>query len=126
MCIERVARCTPFFALASLVVACNGSTSYLDATGTAGRAEARLGIWLLVTSCVVVALVCGAILVGVGRRRPAASDATRREIKSGLNWIYVGIGATLVVLLLTFADTMVTLDAASRPPRQPSLIMDVT
>src|SRR3954465_7094840 len=92
-----------------VLAACNGSTSYLDATGAAGHPEAELGIRLLVTSCAVVAIVCAVVLAGIARRRPAgASGTTRREIAPGLKWLYVGISATVVVLILTFADTMVT------------------
>ena len=50
----------------------------------------------------------------------------RRDVHRGLRWIYIGVAVTLVVLALTFAGTMVTLDAASHPSREPSLVMDVT
>ena len=142
---------TPLFAarllaawLVALLAACNGTTSYLDATGAAGRAEGTLGIWLTAVASAVVALVCVAIVGGIARHRGernvppsfsgevASGDsrdgrggARRREIRSGLNWIYVGIGATVVVLLVTFAGTMVTLNAASHPPRAPRLTLDV-
>ena len=120
-------------ASAVLLAACNGTSSYLDATGAAGHSEAILGQWLTVVACAVVGLVCVAILWGIWRHRgehnaPSNGDARaeRRQIRSGLRWIYVGIAATLVVLLVTFAGTMVTLNAASHPPRVPSLEIDVT
>jgi cytochrome c oxidase subunit 2 len=146
MCIERsracrsVARLAPLLALA----ACNGTTSYLDAQATSGHAVAVLGIWLTAISAAVVAIVCVAIVAGIWRHRgehnaPHVEDAAperdgrgagretaRREIRSGLGWIYVGLGATIVVLLLTFGGTMVTLDAASHPREVPSLTLDVT
>ena len=109
-----------------LLAGCNGTTSYLDATGTAGRREGTLGWWLTATACVVVALVCLAIVAGIVRHR--GEDQTppgRRQIASGLNWIYIGLGATVVILLVTFAGTMVTLEAAVHPPRTPTLTMDV-
>jgi cytochrome c oxidase subunit 2 len=111
----------------SLVIAtaCNGTTSYLDATGVAGSSEAMLGRWLTAVASGVVIIVCMAIVAGMLHTRGSATPE-RREIKSGLNWIYVGLSATLVVLGVTFAGTMVTLNAASHPPREPSLIMDVT
>jgi cytochrome c oxidase subunit 2 len=114
------------------VSGCNGTTSYLDATGTAGHAEAVLGCWLTGVSVAVVVLVCIAIIAGMARHRekddaPARGDApARHEIASGLSWIYVGLGATIVVLLVTFGGTMVTLNAATHPRRTPSLTMDVT
>lgn len=138
MCTDRVAiRRALSIVFAATLGACNGTTSYLDATGTAGRKEAVLGQWLTAASVVVVVLVCVAILAGMARHRGERNDprlegtrdggarTERREIRTGLSWIYVGIAATLVVLLISFAGTMVTLNAASHPPRAPSLIMDV-
>jgi cytochrome c oxidase subunit II len=119
----------------TLGAACNGTTSYLDATGTTGRWEATLGWWLTGTACLVVALVCIALLAGIAKHRgehnaPRPDDAEahvqRREIHSGLRWIYVGLGVTVVVLLVTLGGTMVTLNAATHPSIQPSLTLDVT
>src|SRR5512142_3036290 len=114
-----------------LLAGCNGTTSYLDATGTAGRREGTLGMWLTATACAVVVVVCVAILGGIARHRgennvplsalppgtppgarttPDAEARTgRRQVASGLNWIYVGLGLTIVILLITFAGTMITL-----------------
>ena len=133
-------------AAAVLLTACNGTTSYLDATGTAGRAEGTLGWWLTATASAVVIAVCIAIVAGIARHRGErdegdarserdeplgngdrpGSGTQRREVRSGLAWIYVGTALTLVVLAVAFAGTMVTLNAASRPARVPSLTMDVT
>jgi len=118
----------------SIGAACNGTTSYLDATGTTGKWEATLGWWLTGTACLVVVLVSIAVLLGIARHRgernaPHAdgdAGAQRREIHSGLRWIYVGLGATVVVLLVALGGTMVTLNAATHPPVQPSLTLDVT
>ena len=115
-----------------MLAACNGNTSYLDASGTAGHEEAILGRWLTAVSLGVVAIVCIVILLGIARHRDARGageerDATaRREVRPALSWIYVGTAATLVILLVTFAGTLVTLQAASRPPRKPTITMDVT
>jgi cytochrome c oxidase subunit II len=112
--------------------ACNGTSSYMDATGAAGRRESVLGWWLTGIAAAVVLGVCVAIVLGIVRWRDAdATEATgsqpeRREIRSGLNWIYVGTAITVVVLLVTFTGTMVTLNAASRPRIAPSLTLDVT
>ena len=135
MCTDRDAHRPRLAGIMSLaLVACNGSTSYLDATGSAGHAEAVLGWWLTATACVVVLLVSGAILAGMARHRRAeqprdggdgGDTAHRRDVRSGLRWIYIGLGATVAVLLVTFAGTMVTLDAASHPRRSSRLTLDV-
>jgi cytochrome c oxidase subunit II len=122
---RRVARCAIGLAPTLALGACNGTTSYLDATGRAGILEATLGKWLVAAACGVVLFVCIAIIAGMLHRRES-STPERREITLGLNWIYVGLGATLVVLFVTFAGTMVTLNATSHPSKEPSLVMDVT
>ena len=133
----------------AVVTACNGTSSYLDASGTAGRAEGTLGWWLTGVACAVVLLVCLAILASMARHRgehnvPASyaelmpnarAEATpsagssdvmhRGNIRSGLRWIYVGLSLTMVVLLVTFAGTMRTLNATSRPPSTPALTLAV-
>ena len=50
----------------------------------------------------------------------------RREVKSGLSWIYVGVAVSVVILAISFGGTLVTLNAASRPRITPSLTVDVT
>ncbi|MEO6210719.1 MAG: cytochrome c oxidase subunit II [Gemmatimonadaceae bacterium] len=116
--------------------ACNGTSSYLDATGASGAHEARLGIWLTVTACIVVALIAIALVAAMMRHRAAIGDrgdearaagaSMRNEIRGGLRWIYIGLSGTLIVLGLTFAGTMVTFGAVTHPPRSAAVIMDVT
>ena len=142
MSTERARRAAALACLTS-ATACNGTSSYLDATGATGHSEAVLGRWLAAIACAVVALVCLAILGGIARHRgernvpraeaPAGANGNgdghhgqRREIRSGLNWIYVGLAVTVVILLGTFVGTMATLDAASRMPAKPGLEIDVT
>jgi cytochrome c oxidase subunit 2 len=119
--------------VAALVLgACNGTTSYMDATGVAGHSEATLGWWLTAAASAVVLIVCVAILLGVSRHREDAGRGAdegvmqRNEVKSGLNWIYVGVALTVAVLAISFGGTMVTLNAATHPPITPSLTLDVT
>jgi cytochrome c oxidase subunit 2 len=103
----------------------------MDATGIAGRQEATLGWWLTAVSCVVVLFVAAAVLLGIARHRndPQRGEAgvmARRDVKSGLSWIYVGVAVSIVVLAISFGGTLVTLNAASRPRITPSLTIDVT
>ena len=87
----------------------------------AGRSEATLGWWLTrrrASSC----CSCASPSCSASSRHRDDDAAWRRrgrernEIKSGLNWIYIGVALTIVVLIVTFAGTMVTLNAASHPP----------
>ena len=135
MCTERLARretrCTAALGAALLLAACNGTTSYMDATGTAGRREATLGWWLTAVSCVVVLFVIVAVLAGIARHRndPHRGDEgvmARRDVKSGLAWIYAGVAVSVVILAVSFGGTLAVLNAASRPRITPSLTIDVT
>lgn len=125
-------RAAPSAALLALALAaCNGTTSYMDATGTAGAREATLGWWLTAVSCVVVVFVCAAVLAGIARHRndPRRADEgvmARRDVKSGLSWIYTGVAVSVVILAIAFGGTLVVLNAASRPPITPSMTIDVT
>ena len=118
-------------ALALLLAACNGTTSYMDATGAAGSREATLGWWLTAVACAVVLFVSVAVLLGMARHRddPERNDAgvmSRREVKSGLAWIYVGVAVSIVILAISFGGTLAVLNAASRPRITPSMTIDVT
>jgi len=125
------ARCATPLVAALLLAACNGTTSYMDATGDAGHREATLGWWLTAVACAVVAFVIVAVLLGIARHRndPHRGEEgvmERRDVKSGLSWIYVGVAVSVVILAISFAGTLVTLNAASRPSITPSMTIDVT
>jgi cytochrome c oxidase subunit II len=82
-------------------------------------------------ACAVVLFVCIAIVAGILRHRGDAppGDAGhphRRDVPSGLRWIWIGLGVTVVVLLAAYAGTIRTLSAAARPPRTPALTLDIT
>ena len=114
-----------------LIAACNGTTSYMDATGAAGSREATLGWWLTAVACVVVAFVSVAVLLGMARHRndPHRGEEgvmARREVKSGLSWIYAGVAVSVVILAISFGGTLAVLNAASHPRVTPSLTLDVT
>ena len=66
---RRVVRATLTTVITLVLAACNGTTSYMDATGTAGRREATLGWWLTAVSCVVVLFVIVAVLAGIAPSR---------------------------------------------------------
>jgi cytochrome c oxidase subunit 2 len=128
---RRVVRATLTTVLTLVLAACNGTTSYMDATGTAGRREATLGWWLTAVSCVVVLFVIVAVLAGIARHRndPHRGDEgvmARRDVKSGLTWIYAGVAVSVVILAVSFGGTLAVLNAASRPRITPSLTIDVT
>jgi cytochrome c oxidase subunit II len=105
------------------LAACARAPSYMRASGSPGDVEARLGWWLTGTASAVVLIVSLVLLAGLFVNRGRSSDA---EPKGGLNWIYVGLAATVLILIASFVGTMVTLAHASRLPSHPAVTLDVT
>jgi cytochrome c oxidase subunit II len=85
----------------------------------------------LIISIVVVLIVSALLIAGLVRRRPplVADAAGRLPVllpAGGLSWIWIGVGATFVVLLATVIWTMAVLADVYAPPRSPGLRIEVT
>lgn len=110
--------------------------SYMRSSGSPGGVEATLGWWLTFTAIAVVAVVTVVLLIAVLRRReantdehtdaPANIDGGRMKVVSGVNWIYIGLAITVVILLAAFGGMLATLASAARPPSSPPITMNVT
>jgi cytochrome c oxidase subunit 2 len=97
--------------------------------GAPAISEATLGWWLTIIACAVVVIVTAMLLVAVFRKRDEGDrggDTKRRQPVAALSWIYVGVALTTVILLASFAGTLVTLAHASRPNARSPLTLDVT
>jgi cytochrome c oxidase subunit 2 len=105
--------------------------TYLRAYGGKGRDIAQLTWALLILSIAVVVIISALVLVGVlvRRSRSAAAPGERRNVErasSGLSWIYLGVGISTVALIGAVVWTGITMAAIHRPPRDPSLTIEVT
>ncbi|MBV9346113.1 MAG: c-type cytochrome [Gammaproteobacteria bacterium] len=102
---------------------------YLSASGA--RADIILPLtWYTLIVSVVVCVVIGALLwQGVRRAAARVTDLTTvppQRGASGLSWIRVGVGISLVPLLVALVWTVVALGAASTPAGRPALVLDIT
>lgn len=114
------------------------SPSFMRTSGAPGDVEATLGWWLTWISIIVVVVISALVIAAVARHRGEASEntgaarrevagrqATRWKVVPGLSWIYIGVGITVVILLVSFGGTLATLARAARPDRPAPITLDV-
>jgi cytochrome c oxidase subunit 2 len=114
--------------LASSAAAQDFPMSYLRTFGPAGDPVTRLGRGLGIVSIVVMVVIAILLLLAVFRRRvqpPDPRELTVRRDEGGLNWIYVGVSLSTIVLIACAVWTMVTI-AAVAMPRAADLTVRVT
>ncbi|XSG82015.1 MAG: cytochrome c oxidase subunit II [Methyloligella sp. ZOD6] len=105
--------------------------SYL--TGAGARAYPVVGLtWGVLAISVAVVLIVGALLLQGVLKRRMRSEEEEAESKpidrpsSGLQWIYVGVGVSSIVLLASAVWTMTTLAEVSAPSGEPALTIEIT
>jgi len=112
--------------------------SYMRPAGAPGGVEATLGWWLTWTAIVVVVIISALVIAAIARHRGEASrntgearaqvaeqGANRWKVVSGLQWIYVGVGITVVILLVSYGGTLATMAQAARPDHKAPITLDV-
>jgi cytochrome c oxidase subunit II len=105
--------------------------NYLTGAGLRAYPVVWLTWGMLAISVIVVLVIAYLLVAGLTRRRPAvppesaASPPVRRP-SSGLEWIYVGVGVSTVVLLGSAVWTMYTLAAVGPVPADAKHTIEVT
>jgi cytochrome c oxidase subunit 2 len=112
-----------------------GPMTYMVADGPRAHPVARLA-WGLTGISVAVILIIGVLLlVAVFRRRPAPADrgqpgrpppVARTSPGSGLSWVAIGTGLSVLVLLASTVWTMRVLAAVGPAPAGGSLTIEIT
>lgn len=105
--------------------------SYFTADGERAAHIVPLTWYMLIVSIVVCVVIAVMLLNGVRRARAAGGDAETRATpvqrgSKGSQWISIGVGVSLVPLIIAVVWTMITLAAAAGPPPHPGLVLDVT
>lgn len=109
-----------FIGIAPALLLCGCSSlplSYLDATSPIGGRLAQLGWGLLIISVLVMIIITTLVIWGTYRGRQVASTdglAVRRD-GGGMQWIYIGVGISSVVLAASVIWTLLTLKAVAQP-----------
>lgn len=97
----------------------------LTSAGPVAGAQARLGWWLVIVSVVVIVVVGVLVLVGAFRSRGRLDDPVARE-GGGIRWVVVGgMIVPAVILVATFALTLVTEDVVAAPAAAPAVTVQV-
>jgi cytochrome c oxidase subunit 2 len=103
---------------------------YLATFGPRADAATALTWGLLCLSAFVVVVIAALVLIGAlarwQRRAPSAADLPASRPRSGLSWIYVGIGLTSIALAVSIVWTVQVLAAVNSPSRPAAVTIEIT
>jgi cytochrome c oxidase subunit 2 len=119
------------FAMTAAVPASAAPLQYL--TGAGAKAGPVVGLtWGVLAISVIVIVAIAALLAGAVWRRPglAATElcagTALGKAEGGLNWLWIGVGATSLVLLFTIVWTVSVLAGIEAPFAKPAFTIRVT
>ncbi|MBV9696447.1 MAG: cytochrome c oxidase subunit II [Gammaproteobacteria bacterium] len=100
---------------------------YLDAAGARADTILPLTWYVLAVSVIVCIIIFVLLWQAIGRNREALPPGalSPEHATSGLNWIGIGVGVSMVPLLVALVWTVAALGATSSPPKA-GLVLDVT
>ena len=105
---------------------------YLTGYGSKADPVVQLTWGVLLISIAVVAIITLLVIASVSRGRaqpipatPGQSLAVERE-EGGLNWLWIGVGLSTLVLLFSVVWTMEVIAKVNAPPAKPALTIEVT
>ena len=106
-----------------------GPLGYLSTAGGGKGGEVTALLWaLLLLSIAVVLITSGLVLAGLALRRSRHVDVAAEPVSQtggGLRWIVIGTGVSTVALFGAMVWNGYTMAAINRPPREPSLTIEV-
>lgn len=114
-------------ALAALPAYADEPMAYLSTSGPAADPITHLG-WLMGGISVAVVIIVGLLLIaGLARRRPGgtAGDALQRD-RGGMSFIYIGVGLTILVLIVCLGWNLATIAKVRQPPGPAAFTVQVT
>jgi cytochrome c oxidase subunit II len=105
--------------------------TYLIGHGTKAYPVVALTWGTLIISIVVVLIVGVLLIAALMRRRPVLVPDRAGRLPvilpgGGMSWIWIGVGATTVVLLATVIWTMAVLAQVYAPAQRPGLRLEIT
>jgi cytochrome c oxidase subunit 2 len=107
--------------------------TFMHTAGAPGGSQAALGWELTIVAMATVIIISIILIVALWRRRPPAETDTtggkgsaRWHAESGVNWIYIGLAITVVILIASFGATVATINASTRAPSAPPITLNIT
>jgi cytochrome c oxidase subunit II len=128
---EGIAVAMPVVFCATQVFADGAPLNYISSFGSKADATRPL-TWGVTLISVAVIVIIGLLLGGAIWRRPGlviGAPGGRMEVgpeAGGLNWLWVGVGVSSLVLLLSVIWTVAVLAQIARPASKPSVTIEVT
>ncbi|QIN67417.1 Cytochrome c oxidase subunit 2 (plasmid) [Caballeronia sp. SBC1] len=102
---------------------------FLHAAGPASAPTLLLG-WVFTAICVGVCLIIAVLLaIAILRPRPPVlpdNVGALAATQGGINWIYIGVGVSTVVLIAMLVYALITLERVAAPNDPPTLTITVT
>jgi cytochrome c oxidase subunit II len=105
--------------------------NYLTSFGTKADATRPL-TWGVMLISIAVVVIISLLLIGAIWRRPGLAPVTPGERmhvgpdSGGLNWLWIGVGLSSIVLLFSVVWTVAVLAEIARPANKPSVTIEVT
>ncbi|HEX7964161.1 MAG TPA: cytochrome c oxidase subunit II [Gammaproteobacteria bacterium] len=114
-------------ALAAVPAHADEPLAYLTTAGPAADPLTHLG-WLMGGVSIAVIVIVALLLVwALARRRPGGeAGRTLQRDRGGLSFIYIGVGATVVVLGVCMGWNLAAIAKVRRPPRPAAFTVQVT
>jgi cytochrome c oxidase subunit 2 len=126
----RIAIAMPFFAYAAQASAATAPLNYLTSFGTKADATRPLTWGVTIVSLAVIVIIALLLAAAIWHRPElAAAPGERVEVgpeRGGLNWLWIGVGLSSFVLLLSVVWTVAVLADIARPASKPSVVIEVT
>jgi cytochrome c oxidase subunit II len=103
---------------------------YLTGSGDKAQPVVALTWGVIIISLVVIAVIA-LLLVGAIWRRPGLAWAAGEKTaigpsEGGLSWLWIGVGVTALVLLITVVWTVVVLAKVVAPANRPQVTIEIT
>jgi cytochrome c oxidase subunit 2 len=101
--------------------------NYLFTHGVRAQSIAYLAWFTIAVSLLVILIITGLLLAAIRRGRSRLvpvlpGEAFVERPPGGASWIYIGVGITTMVLLVTMVWTFVTLASTGNPPPGPAAV----
>ena len=126
----RIAVAMLFFSYVAKASAATAPLNYLTSFGAKADATRPLTWGILFISIAVIAIISLLVVAAIWHR-PVLTAVPGEHVAiapegGGLNWLWIGVGLSSLVLLLSVVWTVAVLAAIARPAAKPALVIEVT
>jgi cytochrome c oxidase subunit 2 len=99
---------------------------YLSGAGDKAAPVVALTWGVLAVSVAVIVIIAALLAAAIWRKRPAGSATAILPDEGGLNWLWIGVSASALALLMTVVWTVKVLADIQGPPSEPAVTIEIT